>query len=189
MPHITEAIWQKMPIKKDTKGILNASYPQYSEKLVFEDDSKKMETVFETIKALRNVRAEFNIPLASKIDIIIDNNEELYSQIIPYLNRLAKVNSTKFEKNTNHSKSAYCVVDDTKITIPLEDLIDINQEIARQKKKIEKLENELKSISARLNNQKFVSSAPSDVVEKTKARKDELEGEIKLIEETIKRLN
>ena len=189
MPHITEAIWQKMPVKKDTKGILNASYPQYSEKLVFEDDSKKMETVFETIKALRNVRAEFNIPLASKIDIIIDNNEELYSQIIPYLNRLAKVNSTKFEKNTNHSKSAYCVVDDTKITIPLEDLIDINQEIARQKKKIEKLENELKSISARLNNQKFVSSAPSDVVEKTKARKDELEGEIKLIEETIKRLN
>ena len=80
-------------------------------------------------------------------------------------------------------------MDDTKITIPLEDLIDINQEIARQKKKIEKLENELKSISARLNNQKFVSSAPSDVVEKTKARKDELEGEIKLIEETIKRLN
>ena len=189
MPHITEAIWQKMPVKKDTKGILYASYPQYSEKLVFEDDSKKMETVFETIKALRNIRAEFNIPLASKIDIIIDNNEELYSQIIPYLNRLAKVNSIKFEKNTNHSKSAYCVVDDTKITIPLEDLIDINQEIARQKKKIEKLENELKSISARLNNQKFVSSAPSDVVEKTKARKDELEGEIKLIEETIKRLN
>ena len=188
MPHITEAIWQKMPIEKDTKGILNAKYPEYNKKFVFEEDAKKMETVFETIKALRNIRAEFNIPTSSKIDIIIDNNEELYKQIIPYLNRLAKVNSTKFEKNCNHPKSAYCVVDDTKITIPLEDLIDLNQEIARQKKKIEKLEAELKSIEGRLNNQKFVSSAPKEVVEKTIARKDELKSEIKIIEDTIQKL-
>ncbi len=189
MPHITEAIWQKMPTNKETLGILNAQYPQFSEKLEFKNDAKKMETVFETIKALRNIRAEFNIPLASKIDIIIDNNEELYSQIIPYLNRMAKVNSTKFEKNNTHPKSAYCVVEDTKITIPLEDLIDIDQEIKRQNKKIEKLNIELKSILGRLNNQKFTSSAPEDVVEKTKSRKEELESEIKIIEETIKKLN
>ena len=88
-----------------------------------------------------------------------------------------------------HSKSAYCVVNDTKITIPLKDLIDINQEITRQKKKIDKLESELKSVLARLNNQKFISSAPNDVVEKTKGRKKELEDEIKIIQETIKRLN
>ena len=189
MPHITEAIWQKMPIEKETTSIIFASYPQYDNNLSFEEDAKKMETVFEAIKALRNIRAEFNIPLASKIDIIIDKNEQLYSQIIPYLNRLAKVNSVKFEKNNNRSKSAYCVVDDTKITIPLEDLIDINQEIKRQQNKIEKLEIELKSIEARLNNQKFVSSAPKEVVEKTKTRKEELESEITIIKDTIKKLS
>ena len=189
MPHITEAIWQKMPINKQSKGILFAQYPKYDEKLNFNNDAKKMETVFETIKALRNLRAEFNIPLGSTIDIIIDNNEELYTQIIPYLKRLAKVNSIKFEKDTKISKSAYCTVGDTKITIPLEDLIDLNQEIARQQKKIDKLENELKSIEARLNNEKFVQSAPKDVVEKTKTRKDELNAEINLIKETIKKLS
>ncbi len=188
MPHITEAIWQKIPTNKNTKSIINSNYPQFDEKLVFKDDSKKMETVFETIKALRNIRAEFNIPLNSKIDIIVDNNEDLYNQIIPYLNKLAKVNSTKFEKNSDYSKSAYCIVNDTKITIPLEDLIDINQEILRQKKKIEKLESELKSILARLNNKKFIESAPFDVVEKTKTKKEELESEIKIIENTIKKL-
>ena len=189
MPHITEAIWQKMPIEKESKGILFAQYPKYNEKLNFNLDAKKMETVFETIKALRNLRAEFNIPLSSTIDIIIDNNEELYVQIIPYLKRLAKVNSISFEKDAKIAKSAYCTVGDTKITIPLEDLIDLEQEINRQQKKMDKLLNELKSIETRLNNDKFILSAPKEVVEKTKQRKDELNSEISLIKETIKKLS
>ena len=189
MPHITEAIWQKMPINKETKGILFAQYPKYREDLSFSPDAKKMETVFETIKALRNLRAEFNIPLGSTIDIIIDNNEELYSQIIQYLKRLAKVNSIKFDKDAKIPKSAYCTVGDTKITIPLEDLIDLKQEINRQQKKMDKLETELKSIEARLNNEKFISSAPKDVVDKTKERKMELNSEIDLIKETMKKLS
>ncbi len=189
MPHITEAIWQKMPMNKETSAILNAKYPMYNPEFEFGSDAEKMDIVFETIKSLRNIRAEFNIPLGATIDIIIDNNEELYKQIIPYLARLAKVNSVKFEKENNSKKSAVCTVLDTKITIPLEDLIDINQEIARQNKKIEKLMPELKSIEGRLNNDKFVSSAPADVVEKTKVRKAELEAEIGLIKETIAKLS
>ena len=189
MPHISEAIWQKMPINKSTVGILNAQYPSYDEKLCFANDAKKMEMVFETIKTLRNLRAEFNIPLGSKIDIIIDKNEELYSQIIPYLERLAKVNSVKFMTDSNIPKSAYCTVGDTKITVPLEDLIDLNQEIARQQKKIDKLQAELNSIEGRLKNTKFTQSAPKEVVEKTKERKDELLSEINLVNETIKKLS
>lgn len=189
MPHITEAIWQKIPQNKEEKAILFAKYPKYDEKLEFSADSKKMETVFETIKTLRNVRAEFNIPLGSKIDIVIDNNEELYSQIIPYLERLAKVNSVKFDKNSSIPKSAYCTVGDTKITIPLEDLIDLKQEIARQQKKMDKLNQELKSIEGRLNNSKFINSAPKEVVQKTTDRKNELVSELELIENTIKKLS
>ncbi len=189
MPHISEAIWQKMPINKSTVGILNTQYPIYQEKLCFNQDAKKMEMVFETIKTLRNLRAEFNIPLGSKIDIIIDKNEELYSQIIPYLERLAKVNSVKFMTDSNIPKSAYCTVGDTKITVPLEDLIDLNQEIARQQKKIDKLQLELNSIEGRLKNSKFIDSAPQEVVQKTKDRKDELLKEIELINNTIKKLS
>lgn len=189
MPHITEAIWQKMPIKKETLGILNAQYPKYRADFEFSTDAKKMEMVFETIKALRNIRAEFNIPLGSKIDIIIDKNEDLFSTIIPYLNRLAKVESVKFDSNREVKQSAYCTVGDTKITIPLAGLIDLNQEINRQQKKIDKLNIELKSIEGRLNNEKFVSSAPKEVVEKAKNKKEELLSEIKLIQETIDKLS
>ena len=189
MPHLTEAIWQKMPIKKETIGILSSKYPEYSPEYNFENESKQMDIVFETISALRNVRAEFNVPLGSKINIVIDKNEELFSNIIPYLERLAKVESVTFDKNTNNVKSAYATVGDTKITIPLEGLIDIDLEIARQKKKIDKLEAELKPISIRLNNQSFVNSAPKEVVEKSTAKKEELEAQINLIKETIKKLS
>ena len=113
----------------------------------------------------------------------------MYSQIIPYLNRLAKVENVKFDSNSDIEKSAYCVVADTKITVPLADLIDVNQEIARQNKKIEKLKQELSSIDARLKNQKFVSSAPQEVVDKAKNRQNELISEINLINETIKKLS
>ena len=102
---------------------------------------------------------------------------------------MAKVNSVKFEKSSNASKSAFATVGDTKITIPLANLIDIDQEIARQKKKADKLETELKPISARLSNQNFVQSAPKEVVEKTRVQKDELEKQIGLIKETIKILS
>ena len=189
MPHITEAIWQKMPVKKEKKGILFENYPKYLEKFEFNSDAKKMETVFETIKALRNLRAEFNIPLASKIDIIIDKDENLYSQIIPYLKRLAKVNSIKFEKDSSIKKSACCTVSDTKITVPLEDIIDLKQEIIRQQKKMDKLLSELNSLNQRLSNEKFIKSAPFDVVEKTKNKKQELEAEIKVIKNTITKLS
>lgn len=189
MPHITEAIWQKMPILKDEIGILKCKYPVYKNEFKFEEDSKKMETVFESIKALRNVRAEFNIPLGEKINIFVDRNEDLFKQITKYLERLAKVNSVKFSKDSNIPKSAVCVVDETKITVPLEDLIDLEQEIKRQNKKIEKLSAELNSINSRLNNDKFTKSAPKDVVEKTKERKSQLDNEILLIKEIIKKLS
>ncbi len=189
MPHITEAIWQKMPVIKDTVGILSELYPKYCTELEYKKEAKEMDTVFETIGALRNVRAEFNVPLGSKIDIIIDNNQELYSNIIPYLERLAKVRSVKFDKNANTSKSAFATVGDTKITIPLEGLIDLKQEIERQQKKLDKLENELKPIASRLNNQNFVKNAPKEVVEKDTIKKEELNSQINLIKETIKKLS
>ena len=178
-----------MPVEKSTIGILSSDYPKYINDLAFDKEAGQMETVFETISALRNVRAEFNVPLGSKIDIVIDKNEELFSKIVPYLERLAKVNSVKFEKNSTAKKSATATVGDTKITIPLEGLIDINQEIERQNKKIDKLQTELKSIEGRLNNPNFVNSAPSEVVDKTKTRQKELTDEINVIKETIKKLS
>ena len=190
MPHITEKIWQLMPIEKSEIALMKTDFPVYNKEFEYCAESEQMETVFEAIKSLRNLRADFNIPVGTKINIKIDGDEELFSKIIPYIKRLARVEEVTFEKNSKDEKHcAYCTVGDTKIIVPLEGLIDIQKEIERQNKKIQKFEIELNSLNGRLNNEKFVNSAPKEVVEQTRARVDEIKSEISTISELINKLS
>ena len=190
MPHITEQIWQLMPIEKSEIALMKTDFPVYNKEFEYCAESEQMETVFEAIKSLRNLRADFNIPVGTKINIKIDGDEELFSKIIPYIKRLARVEEVTFEKNSKDEKHcAYCTVGETKIIVPLEGLIDIQKEIERQNKKIQKFEAELNSLNGRLNNDKFVNSAPKEVVEQTKARVEEIKSEISTIAELIKKLS
>ena len=190
MPHITEKIWQLMPVEKSEAALMKTDFPVYNKEFEFEYESEQMQNVFEAIKSLRNLRADFNIPVGSKINIKIDGDEDLFSKIIPYIKRLARVENVEFEKNSKDEKHcAYCSVGDTKIIVPLEGLIDINKEIERQNKKIQKFEAELNSLNARLNNEKFVNSAPKEVVEQTRARTKEIKTEISTISELISKLS
>ncbi len=190
MPHITEKIWQLMPIEKSEIALMKTDFPVYNKEFEYCAESEQMETVFEAIKSLRNLRADFNIPVGTKINIKIDGDEELFSKIIPYIKRLARVGEVTFEKNSKDEKHcAYCTVGDTKIIVPLEGLIDIQKEIERQNKKIQKFEAELNSLNGRLNNDKFVNSAPKEVVEQTRARVEEIKSEISTISELINKLS
>ena len=190
MPHITEKIWQMMPVKKTQIALMKTEFPTHCSDFVFEAESKQMELVFEAIKSLRNLRAGFNIPVSTKINIKIDGKEELFGQIIPYIKRLARVEEVEFVKNQTDTKQcAYCTVADTKIIVPLAGIIDIQKEIERQNKKIQKFEAEMTSLNNRLNNEKFVSSAPKEVVEQTKQRLQEVKSEISTISELIEKLS
>ena len=190
MPHITEKIWQMMPVKKTQIALMKTEFPAYCSDFVFEAESKRMELVFEAIKSLRNLRAGFNIPVGTKINIKIDGKEELFGQIIPYIKRLARVEEVEFVKNQTDTKQcAYCTVADTKIIVPLAGIIDIQKEVERQNKKIQKFEAEMNSLNNRLNNEKFVSSAPKEVVEQTKQRLQEVKSEISTISELIEKLS
>ena len=149
-----------------------------------------MELVFETITSLRNVRQSFNISPSIKVNIeVLAPNEEkpVFEAVIPYLQRLARVENVKFIENTNNSskKSATAVVSASKIIIPLENLIDMDEEIARQNKKLDKLLKEKSSLEGRVNNPKFVEKAPKELVEETKAKIEELSGQQKAIEDFI----
>ena len=188
MPHITEKVWQLIPKSTDIKAIMLAPYPVYDESLAYAKEAKEMELVFETISSLRNVRQSFNIPLSLNFDIEIHASEEekpIFKEIESYVKRMAKVeNITYADGDVNAKKSASAVVSASKIVIPLENLINFEQEIARQNKKLEKLSGERKSLEGRINNPKFVSNAPVELVEQTNARI----AEIKLQENSINEL-
>ncbi len=190
MPHITEKIWQALGVKTDVTALIKAEYPQYKDEYHFPTEAKEMELVFETITSLRNVRQSFNISPSIKVNIeVLAPSEEkpVFEAVIPYLQRLARVENVKFIENTDNSskKSATAVVSASKIIIPLENLIDMDEEIARQNKKLDKLLKEKSSLEGRVNNPKFVEKAPKELVEETKAKIEELSCQQKAIEDFI----
>ena len=193
MPHITEAIWQLIPQEKETIGIIKAEFPTYKQEFVFETENKEMELVFETIKSLRNVRQGLNIPLSAQMDITVlasASEKPVFEAVVPYLKRLARIESVDFKSEDTEmpKKSASAVVGNSKIIIPLEGLINFDEEIARQNKKIEKLDKERMSLEGRLKNKNFVEKAPKELIEETKARADELNTQINAIKELIETL-
>ena len=193
MPHITEAIWQLIPQEKETIGIIKAEFPTYKQEFVFETENKEMELVFETIKSLRNVRQGLNIPLSAQMDITVlasAAEKPVFEAVVSYLKRLARIESVDFKSEDTEmpKKSASAVVGNSKIIIPLEGLINFDEEIARQNKKIEKLDKERMSLEGRLKNKNFVEKAPKELIEETKARANELNTQINAIKELIETL-
>jgi valyl-tRNA synthetase len=200
MPHITERVWQLLPKSANQIGssevksaIIISEYPTYHEELVFSKEAQQMELVFETITSLRNVRQSFNISTGLKVDIEIraDKDEKpVFEAIESYIRRLAKVENIKYaDKDApTPKKSATAVVSASTIVIPLENLIDFNEEIKRQQKKLDKLTAEKKSLEGRINNPKFVANAPQELIKQTKDRIAEIEGQENTITDLINSL-
>ena len=209
MPHITERVWQLIPRHSEPmrsfanaqddkceevpKAIIVAEFPVFEEKLDFPKEAQEMELVFETITSLRNVRQSFNISPSIKCDIEIRSNVDekpVFEAIEAYIRRLARVENISYADMNAQipPKSATAIVSASKIIIPLADLIDLDAEITRQQKKLDKLTGEKKSLEGRVNNPKFVANAPQELIEQTRSRISEIEVQEKAISDLISSL-
>ena len=201
MPHITEEIWQDIKAisgfgadEDVPSALIIANFPVYSKDWAFSKEAEEMNLVFETIKSLRNVRQSFNIPTSATVDVEIRANgkeKEIFGEIEAYVHRLAKVNNITYASLDAPvpPKSATAVVSTSKLIVPLADLIDLEAEVKRQEKKLDKLTNEKNSLMGRMKNEKFVANAPKELVEQTNARIEEItaqEGVIKDLIESLK---
>ena len=201
MPHITEEIWQDIKAisgfgadEDVPSALIIADFPVYREEWAFPKEAEEMNLVFETIKSLRNVRQSFNIPTSATVDVEIRANgkeKDIFGEIEAYIHRLAKVNNITYAAIDAPvpPKSATAVVSTSKLIVPLADLIDLEAEVKRQEKKLEKLTNEKNSLMGRMKNEKFVANAPKELVEQTNARIEEItaqEGVIKDLIESLK---
>ena len=189
MPHITEQIWQLIPNKNTDKiAIMLEDYPEYRKDLDFEKEAKQAEFAFDAIKAVRNSRQTLNLAPSIQIDAEIRASKEekaIFEMSEDYMKRLCRIqNLTYSDKDGEVKHATTATVGNSKIVIPLEGLIDIDEEIKRQEKKLSKVQNEKGSLEGRLKNEKFVANAPKELVEQSKARIEELSQ----TEESIKSL-
>ena len=199
MPHITEQIWQSIKgryglgLEEDPGALIIAEYPTYKQNLIYPQEAEEMKQVFDTITSIRNVRQSFNIPTSATVDVEIRSEgreKEIFNSIESYIKRLAKVNTITYADITAPvpPKSATAVVSTSKLIIPLADLIDLEAEIKRQEKKLEKLSNEKNSLLGRMKNEKFVANAPKELVEQTNSRIEEISSQEKVISDLIESL-
>ena len=193
MPHITERVWQLIPGKKEASAIVVSAFPVYKEELSYSVEAEEMKFVFDTITSLRNVRQSFNIPASATVDAEIrseGNEKEIFKEIESYIHRLAKVNRITYmsKEAPIPPKSATAVVSTSKLIVPLADLIDIDSEIKRQEKKLDKLITEKNSLLGRMKNEKFVANAPKELVEQTNSRIEEITAQEGVIKDLIESL-
>ena len=179
MPFVTEEIWQNLP--HEGESITTAPWPTVNDEYTDKEAASQMKLLVDIIRSVRNIRAEVNTPLSKKIKMIISAHDEKTLQTLEanksYIERFCNPETLTIALNVETpEKSMTAVVSGAEIYLPLEGLIDIEEEIARLEKELEKLNKEVERVEKKLNNEKFVSKAPEAVVEAERAKqKDYLE--------------
>ena len=174
MPFITEEIWQSLP--HDGSALIRASWPVYRQELAFREEEAHMESVMNAIRAIRNRRAEMNVPPSKKASLyVLTAKPAVFREGADFIERLAYADSvTVLEKAPeNLDGMLSCATSDAKLYIPMGQLVDAAKELERIDKELEKAKKNLASLEGKLSNEKFVSRAPEAVVnaEREKARK------------------
>lgn len=179
MPFITEEIWQNLPHQGES--ITVAAWPTVQDELTDQGAAEEMKLLVDIIRAVRNVRAEVNTPMSKQINLMLKAKDAHTLTIIDknkaYIEKFC--NPEKLEMGTDlvtPDKAMTAVVTGVDLFLPLEGLINIEEEIARLQKELEKWTKEVSRVQGKLNNEKFVSKAPQNVVDEEKAKeKDYLE--------------
>ena len=189
MPFITEEIWQALP--HEGESIMVAAYPTYQESLAFPEDEARFETVMNAIKAVRSRRAEMAVPPSKRPHLIIvtDKTEPFESGSV-YLSKLAYAGSVQITDAVPASTDGMvCVItNEAKMYMPLAELVDIEKEIARIGREIEKAKGELARAQSKLANEKFTSRAPESVVQVERDKVEKANALIANLTETLKTL-
>lgn len=173
MPYISEEIWQHLPHVGDT--ITLAEWPVYDTALEAPDAVKEMELLMEMIRSVRNIRAEVNVPMSKKIEMLIKPASEAEAAIMSrneeFIKRFCGTSSLETGLHISApDKAMTAILTGAEIYLPLAGLIDIAQEIARLEKEHQHLNTEVERIEKKLSNEGFVAKAPAKVIDEERAK-------------------
>ncbi|WP_374285859.1 valine--tRNA ligase [Lactococcus sp.] len=170
MPFFTEEVFEKMP--NTTGSIVVAEYPVARPEFNDEKATDGVALLIELITAVRNIRAEVNTPLSKKVPMFIKSDyAEFLEGVAPYITRFANPSELTIAKELKApEQSMSAVVTGAEIYLPLAGLINIDEEIARLEKELEKWQKEVDMVNKKLSNERFVQNAKPEIVEKERAK-------------------
>lgn len=183
MPFITEEIWSFLPhhqceigSENEEEYLIKAKWPVYSEERHFVSETAVLEKSMETIRAIRNIRAEADAAPSKKLKAIIIASGDEFDNISKgerYIKDLANIEKLTISTDKSAAEgeeSMSAVISGAEIYIPLDDLVDYEAEFARLSKEKKRLEGEVKRVVSKLSNEGFISKAPEKVIEEERAK-------------------
>ena len=190
MPFITETIWQALP--HEGPSVMVSAWPEYKDELHFAAEEAQMESLMDAVRAIRNRRAEMNVPPSKKAKVLIlTEKKDTFSAGAGFFPKLAYASEIELidAVPADAAKMASVVTGDAQIYMPMGDLIDFEAERARLGKEKSKVEADIDFVMKKLNNPKFVDKAPEKVVAAEREKADKLREHLAKLEESIAALN
>ena len=170
MPFVTEELYEQLI--SGEQQIVSMDWPEYDAALTEGCQSQQMNWFISLISEIRSVRADMNVPAGAKIQLMIKDADEYTQGFInkfqDILKAMARLESVEFTDSAPKG-SIQTIVEPVTLILPIADIIDLDAERARLKKRIGKLEDDINKISQKLDNKKFIENAPEELVEEQKA--------------------
>ena len=176
MPFITESIWQALP--HEGPSIMVSKWPEYQTELCFAAEAEQVETMMDTIRAIRARRAEMNVPPSKRAQVILLTDERAaYEAGILFFSKLAYASEVTFADAMpeNADSMVSVVTKGATAYMPMGELIDFEKERERLNKEKAKVQKDLDFVNKKLNNPGFVAKAPAAVVEQEREKVAKLE--------------
>ncbi len=185
MPFITEEIWQALP--HEGESIMISSWPTACDCLNFATEEAEFEKVMNVIKAVRNRRAEMNVPPSKKAKLYITTEaKETFLNCAVFMTRLASASEVEVATESADVQGAVRVVtNDAVVQIPMNELVDFQKELERLSKELAAAEKDRDFFGSKLNNEAFMAKAPEKVVAAQRESYQKAVDKISLLEASI----
>jgi valyl-tRNA synthetase len=202
MPYITEELWQRLPGEKPLHSayagaeptVMLTAYPEGAANLIDELAESEMQAIIELISRVRNIRSTMNIKPSERIPIIIGAPDEklrrVFSSARDQITRLVRANEVSVSERLEAPRASARAVltGGAEAAVPLEGLIDFEQERRRLQRELEKLQAESAKLETQLNNPNFVSRAPAERVNEVRDRIADIAQQSAQVQQTLENL-
>jgi len=191
MPYITEELYHM--VAPGRGFCARAPWPDADVAAVDEESEGRLGLLFDVIRAVRNVRAEMNVPPAGEVDVVLSSEDAALAagaaeELKPFfaLARISSASAVAAGKRPAHAAAA--VAGPLMAFVPLEGVIDFDVEMKRLSRAKEKLEGEVATLGRKLSDEDFVTKAPADVVAADAERLEGLRATLARVEDNLSAL-
>lgn len=191
MPFVTEEIWQHLP--HEGESITVAAWPTVRPEFDFEAEAGDMKLLMDIIRSVRNIRAEVNTPMSKQVPLYISAKDEATALVLEankaYIEKFCNPETLEIGVSIEApGQTMSAVVSGAELFLPLAGLINVEEEIARLQKELEKWAKEVKLVTGKLSNEKFVSKAPEALVNAEREKLADYEEKYTTVEKRLAEL-